>query len=125
MPVMSARLTGKPASSRISTQSKPFSFGERAQPGAPITACPRNRPISIRLPGSTGMPKCSIAPPMASTAAGMTSRRSAIAEAPNTIDEFGAGFQHLVDGARQRSRLVRHAPLGDDASRRRAQCASR
>ena len=35
-----ARLTGRPASSRISTQSKPFSFGERAQPGAPSTACP-------------------------------------------------------------------------------------
>jgi hypothetical protein len=42
-------------------------------------------PIIIRLPGSTGMPKCSISPPTASSAAGMTSRRSAIADAPNTI----------------------------------------
>ena len=31
------------------------------------------------------MPKCSISPPTASTAAGITSRRSAMAEAPNTI----------------------------------------
>ena len=85
MPVMSSRVTGRPASKRISTQSKPFSFGLRAQPGAPSTACPRTLPTSIRLPGSTGMPKCSILPPTASTAAGITSRRSAMAEAPNTI----------------------------------------
>ncbi len=31
------------------------------------------------------MPKCSMLPPIASTAAGMTSRRSAMADAPNTI----------------------------------------
>ncbi len=31
------------------------------------------------------MPKCSITPPTVSIAAGITSRRSAIAEAPNTI----------------------------------------
>ena len=31
------------------------------------------------------MPKCSTRPPIASTAAGITSRRSAMAEAPNTI----------------------------------------
>ena len=85
MPVSSARVTLRPASSRISTQSKPFSTGERAQPGAPSTGTPPALPISSRLPGSTGMPKCSIAPPISVIAAGITSRRSAIAEAPNTI----------------------------------------
>ena len=85
MPVISARVTGKPASKRMSTQSKPFSLGLRAQPGAPSTACPCSLPINIRFPGSTGMPKCSISPPTASIAAGITSRRSAMAEAPNTM----------------------------------------
>ena len=41
MPVMASRGTSSPARSRISTQSKPFSFGERAQPGAPSTGRPR------------------------------------------------------------------------------------
>ncbi len=85
MPVSSARVTLSPARSRISTQSKPFSTGERAQPGAPSTGTPPALPISSRLPGSTGMPKCSILPPISVIAAGITSRRSAIAEAPNTI----------------------------------------
>ena len=85
MPVSSARVTLRPASRRISTQSKPFSTGERAQPGAPSTGTPPALPISSRLPGSTGMPKCSMAPPMPEIAAGITSRRSAIADAPNTI----------------------------------------
>ena len=85
MPISSARVTFSPASSRISTQSKPFSTGERAQPGAPSTGTPPALPISSRLPGSTGMPKCSMAPPMPEIAAGITSRRSAMAEAPNTI----------------------------------------
>ena len=67
------------------TQSKPFSLGERAQPGAPSTGRPCAEPISRRLPGSTGIPKCSIRPPIVSTAAGITSRRSAIADAPNTM----------------------------------------
>ncbi len=84
-PVMSSRGTGRPARSRISTQSKPFSFGLRAQPGAPSTGRPPAAPIINRLPGSTGMPKCSMRPPIASSAAGITSRRSAIAEAPNTM----------------------------------------
>ena len=85
MPVIAARGTSRPASKRMSTQSKPFSFGERAQPGAPTTGYPRACAISRRLPGSTGMPKCSMRPPIASTAAGITSRRSAMAEAPNTM----------------------------------------
>ena len=56
-PTMSDRATSSPASIRISTQSNPFSTGERAQPGAPSTGRPPARPISSRLPGSTGMPK--------------------------------------------------------------------
>ena len=37
---MSASRIGTPASTRCSTQSKPFSFGERAQPGAPMIGVP-------------------------------------------------------------------------------------
>ena len=92
-PVMSSRDTGRPASSRIRIQSKPFSFGERAQPGAPRIGCPLACPTIIRLPGSTGMPKCSIRPPIASTAAGITSRRSAMAEAPNTTTSSAPSFR--------------------------------
>ena len=85
MPVIASRGTSMPASSRMSTQSKPFSLGERAQPGAPSTGRSRARATRSRFPGSTGIPKCSTRPPIVSTAAGITSRRSAIAEAPNTI----------------------------------------
>ena len=38
------------------------------------------------------MPKCSMRPPMASTAAGITSRRSAMAEAPNTTTSSAPSF---------------------------------
>ena len=38
---VAARAPGRPRSSRTSTQSKPFSLGLRAQPGAPITGRPR------------------------------------------------------------------------------------
>src|SRR5262249_43410942 len=62
-----ARGPRSPASKRMSTQSNPFSFGERAQPGAPITGRPRAEAMSRRLPGSTGMPKCSMRPPIAAT----------------------------------------------------------
>ena len=67
---------------------------------------------SMRLPGSTGMPKCSMVPPTASTAAGMTSRRSAIAEAPNTMTSSAPLVEHLVERARRapRSRAARAAP---------------
>ncbi len=108
-------------SSRISTQSKPFSLGLRAQPGAPSTGRPPAAPISIRLPGSTGMPKCSIVPPTASTAAGMTSRRSAMAEAPNTMTSSAPCLEDLVERTSERRGLVRHAPLGDDRGARRRQ----
>ena len=54
------------------------------------------------------------APPTASTAAGMTSRRSAIAEAPNTMTSSAPCLSTSSMRARQRALLVRHAPLGDD-----------
>ena len=97
MPVIAARDTSRPASSRISTQSNPFSLGERAQPGAPSTGRPRAAPISSRLPGSTGMPKCSIRPPTASIA-----DRNHVAPVGDRggaedDDQFRAGFEHLVD----------------------------
>lgn len=84
MRTISARPNGSPAATRCSTQSKPFSLGERAHPGRPITGLPPSSPISSRLPGSTGMPKCSTTPPAAPIALGMTSRRSTTAEAPRT-----------------------------------------
>ena len=71
-----------PAAIRCSTQSKPFSLGERQQPGSPSTRRSPTLASSSRLPGSTGMPKCSTTPPAASIAAGSTSLRSVIAEAP-------------------------------------------
>ena len=74
--------TGRSAESRCSTQSKPLSFGERAQPGNPTTGAPSHSPIRMRLPGSTGMPKCTTRPPASSIPAGTTSRRSTMAEAP-------------------------------------------
>ena len=40
MPAMSSGETATPARTRWSTQSKPFSFGLRAQPGAPIAGAP-------------------------------------------------------------------------------------
>ena len=128
MPVSSARVTFSPARSRISTQSKPFSTGERAQPGAPSTGTPPALPISSRLPGSTGMPKCSMAPPISVIAAGMTSRRSAIAEAPNTITSSAPRPSNsLIDAARSasscgtRRSAMMLAPAGREPLRRHAQ----
>src|SRR5258708_3936917 len=70
--------------SRYRTESRPLTWGERAQPGSPSTGPAPTCPISMRLPGSTGMPKWSMAPPACSIAAGITSRRSTMAEAPAT-----------------------------------------
>ena len=69
---------------RASTQSKPLSFGERAQEGTPMTGTSPSAPNIIRLPGSTGMPRCSTVPPAFVTAMGMMSPRSTMAEAPKT-----------------------------------------
>ena len=82
MRMMSDAVTSTPAKMRCSTQSKPLSLSERAQPGSPSTCDSPRRARSSRLPGSTGMPKWSMAPPASTTAAGTTSRRSTMADAP-------------------------------------------
>ncbi len=60
----------------------PLSLGDFAQPGSTKAGRSPMRPRQIRLPGSTGIPKCRISPPAATIAAGPTSRRSTTAEAP-------------------------------------------
>ena len=92
MPVMSSRDTGRPASSRINTQSKPFSFGERAQPGAPSTGCPSPARSASDCRDRPACRNARCVPPTASTAAGITSRRSAIADAPNTTTSSAPAF---------------------------------
>ena len=61
------------------------------------------------------MPKRSIRPPMASIAAGTTSRRSVIAEAPKITNASPLAAEPF-ERARQRVRLVGDALLGDDRS---------
>ena len=84
MRMMSRGVTGTPANSRVSTKSIPFRLGLRAQPGSTSAGFSPIRPRQIRLPGSTGMPKCRISPPARTIPAGPTSRRSTTAEAPIT-----------------------------------------
>ena len=60
------------------------------------------------------MPKCSMRPPTASTAAGITSRRSAMADAPNTTTSSAPAFSTSSMRLGERAWLVRHAALGDD-----------
>ncbi len=69
------------------------------------------------------MPKCSMLPPTASIAAGITSRRSAMAEAPNTMHKLGAFFLDLADCLRQR--LPGRAARGARATMRAPAGASR
>ncbi len=80
--IRSRPVTGTSASRRWSTQSSPLNLGERTQPGRPSTGTAPKWARRRRLPGSTGMPKWSMQPPAASIPAGITSRRSVIAEAP-------------------------------------------
>ena len=75
-------VTSSPAARRSSTRSRPLSFGERAHPGSPSTGRPRQRASRRRFPGSTGIPRWSTSPPAATMPPGMTSRRSAMADAP-------------------------------------------
>ena len=84
MSMMSSALTFTFAITRARTQSKPLSLGERAQDGTPITGTSPSAPNIIRLPGSTGMPRCNTLPPARVTAMGITSPRSVMADAPNT-----------------------------------------
>ena len=75
-------VTARPAASRSSTQSTPFSAGERAEPGRPTTGRPACSPRKSRLPGSTGIPKRISRPPAATSAARQVSAASEVAEAP-------------------------------------------
>ena len=70
---------------RANTQSNPFSLGDRAHPGAPMTGLPSISPTTSKLPGSTGMPTLSTAPPACLMAAGITSSASVTAEAPKMM----------------------------------------
>ena len=115
MPMMSARVTAMPAAIRCNTQSKPFGLGERQQPGRPSTTRPSRCASSRRLPGSTGMPKCSTTPPAASIAAGSTSARSVIAEAP-AISNTSPSLLRIRSASaavscRQRASLTSRPPL--------------
>ena len=76
--------TGRPQKRRCNIQSNPLSFGERAHPGTPNTGILLISPISIRFPGSTGIPKCLTVPDNASIEDGIISRRSATADEPTT-----------------------------------------
>jgi hypothetical protein len=60
----------------------PFGARERAQPGRLSTGTWPMRAVSSMLPGSTGMPKCSMAPPAAAMAVGTMSARSLLMVAP-------------------------------------------
>ncbi len=86
--ITSAGPTGNPANSRGSTKSMPFSFGLRAHPGSTSAGRAPIRPTQMRLPGSTGIPKCTISPPARTMPAGPTSRRSTTAEAPDHEQQF-------------------------------------
>jgi hypothetical protein len=60
---MSSASTSTPQTTRSSTQSAPFSAGDRAQPGSPMTGRAPIAPRTRRLPGSTGIPKRISRPP--------------------------------------------------------------
>ena len=101
MPVMSSRGTGRPASSRISTQSKPFSFGLRAQPGAPSTGCPRGIADQQQIAGIDR--HAEMLDPAADC---FERRRNDVAPVGDRggaehDDEFGALLEHLVERARR------------------------
>ena len=106
--MISSRDTASPASSRISTQSKPFSLGERAQPGAPSTGWPPRLPDQHQIAGIDRHAE------MLDAAADRLDRgRDHVAPVGDGgraehDDEFGAFLQHLVDRLGERALLVRH-----------------
>ena len=106
------RQAGEQAASAPSRSRSPSGCARSRARRAPDVRQPM--PINSRLPGSTGMPKCSIWPPIASSAAGMTSRRSAIAEAPNTMTSSAPCLSTSPSARASAALFVRHAPLGDD-----------
>ena len=89
-----ARRAGASAPSRSRSPS-----GERAQPGAPSTGRPSALATSSRLPGSTGMPKCSMR-----AADRLDRRRDHVAPVG---DRRGAEHDHQLGAAR---RAPRRAP---------------
>ena len=85
-----------------------------------MTGTSPSRPSIMRLPGSTGMPRWRTSPPAETSAAGMTSPRSTMADAPKTRmgstplrHEFADCCAHLVDG------VVHYENLRDRAVERR------
>ena len=65
MPVMSSRATGSRRAAASAPSRSRFPSASARSPARRAPARRRALPISSRLPGSTGMPKCSIAPPSA------------------------------------------------------------
>ena len=111
MAAISARPTGKPASTRHSTKSKPLSLGERAQPGRPSTVRPSKRARHQQIAGIDrhAEDRRSV-PPARSSAAGITSRRSVMALAPNTRMGSAPAAAAARDGLRHARRS--HGPRG-------------
>ena len=129
MPVMSSRGTGRPREKPHQHPVEAIFLGAARAARRAQHRMPGGMPTSMRLPGSTGMPKCSMRPPIASSAAGMTSRRSAIAEAPNTMTSSApcsstsssaraSAAARAAPGARRRS----SAPAGASRSAVILQC---
>ena len=71
---ISSRPTGRSANRRSKIQSNPLILMDAAQLGTPITGVSSRPPSNSRLPGSTGIPNCTIVPPLAVKDAGMMSR---------------------------------------------------
>ena len=123
---MSAAPIGTSASTRCSTQSKPFSLGERAQPGAPMIGCAvESRRAAADCPDRPACRNASMRPPTASIAAGMTSRRSVIAEAPKTIDQSASERGAQAPARERRAVVRRRAPRATTRAPAGASRASR
>ena len=90
-------------------------------PAGPAPACRRARPVSSRLPGSTGMPKWMTLPPACSMPAGTTSWRSTIAEAPAIRIDVAALRLQLLERAGDGGGVVRTAALADQRAAERGQ----
>ena len=140
MPVIASGETSSPASRRLRTQSKPFSTGERAQPGAPRTgtcADPAEKQEIARIDRHAEMLDLAAGRPIA---AGMTSSISVIADAPKTIRrptcpagdsrlcatgsatiDLAVSERRPASIARQRGFIVGDPRLGDERRPRRPQ----
>ena len=105
---MSSSLMSNPQAIRSSTQSAPFSAGDRAQPGKPITGLSPNLPWKRRLPGSTGIPKRVTLPPAIRA-------RTALGDHAAAIDAFRAYAEANPDmAAYVQPRIAdAHLALGD------------